>query len=142
MVPILFEETLINLQMSWKMLTFAAYLQRVRICNHNNPCHKTIKTMNYIGLLIAIATFLIIGIFHPIVIKSEYHFGVKCWWVFLIAGLCFIGASLFVEGHIASPLLGVIGCSCLWSILEIFEQRQRVKKGWFPMNPKRKDDYK
>ena len=30
------------------------------------------------------------------------------------------------------------GCSCLWSIKELFEQRERVRKGWFPENPKRK----
>jgi len=29
--------------------------------------------------------------------------------------------------------------SCLWSILELFEQEERVKKGWFPKNPKKKD---
>ncbi len=98
--------------------------------------------MNFIGLIIAIATFLIIGIFHPLVIKSEYHFGVRCWWVFLLCGLAFIVASLFVGNQIASTICGVIGCSCLWSILEVFEQRKRVKRGWFPMNPKRKDDYK
>ncbi|MCR5312337.1 MAG: DUF4491 family protein [Bacteroidaceae bacterium] len=97
--------------------------------------------MNYIGIIIAITTFLVIGIFHPIVIKSEYHFGTKCWWWFLISGIGFIACSLFVENEILSPVLGVVGCSCLWSILEVFEQRQRVKKGWFPMNPKRKDDY-
>ena len=27
--------------------------------------------MNYIGLITAVATFLIIGLFHPIVIKGE-----------------------------------------------------------------------
>jgi len=97
--------------------------------------------MNFIGLIIAVVTFLVIGIFHPIVIKSEYHFGVKCWWVFLISGILFIAASLLVENQIFSTILGVIGCSCLWSILEIFEQRQRVLKGWFPKNPKRKEDY-
>ena len=32
--------------------------------------------MNFIGLIVAIATFVIIGIFHPIVIKTEYYFGV------------------------------------------------------------------
>ncbi|MBQ5358077.1 MAG: DUF4491 family protein [Alistipes sp.] len=26
----------------------------------------------------------------------------------------------------------VIGCSCLWSIRELFEQRECVRKGWFP----------
>ena len=27
------------------------------------------------------------------------------------------------------------------SIKEIFDQRKRVLKGWFPMNPKRKHEY-
>lgn len=97
--------------------------------------------MNFIGLIIAFATFLTIGIFHPIVIKSEYYFGTRCWWVFLLSGIAFVALSLFVENQILSTLLGVVGCSCLWSILEIFEQKERVQKGWFPMNPKRQKDY-
>ena len=55
---------------------------------------------NLTGIVIGIATFLIIGIFHPMVTKGEYYFGVKIWW--------------------------------------LFEQRERVAKGWFPKNPKRK----
>lgn len=98
--------------------------------------------MNYYGLVTAAVTFLIIGIFHPIVIKSEYYFGTRCWWAFLVAGLLLIGASLLLSSLMVSIVLGVTGCSCLWSILEVFEQKQRVKKGWFPMNPKRKDEYK
>ena len=76
-----------------------------------------------------------------IVIKSEYYFGTKCWWVFALAGAAFIAASLLAENGILSPVLGVIGCSCFWSILEIFEQKKRVEKGWFPMNPKRRKEY-
>ena len=95
--------------------------------------------MNFTGLIIAVTTFLVIGLFHPIVIKSEYYFGTKCWWVFALTGVAFITASLLVENGILSPILGVIGCSCFWSILEIFEQRERVRKSWFPKNPKRKD---
>ena len=95
--------------------------------------------MNFTGLIIAVTTFLVIGLFHPIVIKSEYYFGTKCWWVFALTGVAFITASLLVENGILSPILGVIGCSCFWSILEIFEQRERVRKGWFPKNPMRKD---
>ena len=98
--------------------------------------------MNYSGLVIAVITFLVIGVFHPIVIKGEYYFGTRCWWVFLLAGIAFIVASLMVSDDMLSPILGVVGCSCLWSILEIFEQKERVKKGWFPKNPKRKDEYK
>ena len=97
--------------------------------------------MNFTGLIIAVTTFLVIGLFHPIVIKSEYHFGTRCWWVFALAGIAFIAVSLAVRNYILSPVLGVVGCSCLWSILELFQQRERVRKGWFPMNPKRKGDY-
>lgn len=97
--------------------------------------------MNFIGLIIAIATFFIIGLFHPIVIKCEYYFGTHCWWVFLLLGVLFIMASLFIGNEILSTIAGVVGCSCLWSILEIFEQRQRVLRGWFPRNPKREKDY-
>jgi len=103
--------------------------------------HQTKKYMNYTGLIIAIITFLIIGAFHPIVIKCEYYFGTKCWWVFALLGVVFVTASLLVSNVILSPALGVLGCTCLWSILEIFEQKQRVEKGWFPMNPKRKNYY-
>ena len=97
--------------------------------------------MNFSGLIIAVTTFLVIGVFHPIVIKTEYHFGVRCWWVFLVAGIAFIVASLFAANDVLSPVLGVVGCSCLWSILELFQQKKRVERGWFPMNPKRKDEY-
>ena len=97
--------------------------------------------MNFSGLIIAVTTFLVIGVFHPIVIKSEFHFGTRCWWLFLVAGIAFIAASLFTENDILSPILGVVGCSCLWSILEVFEQKKRVERGWFPMNPKRKKEY-
>lgn len=96
--------------------------------------------MNFLGLIIAVATFFIIGLFHPIVIKSEYYFGVKCWWLFLVLGIAFIVTSLFIEQQVISTVLGVLGCSCLWSIWELFEQRERVRKGWFPKNPNRKDE--
>lgn len=94
--------------------------------------------MNFTGLIIGVATFLCIGLFHPLVIKAEYHFGVGCWWAFLVLGLVCIAGSLLVASTIASTLLGVAAFSSLWSILELFKQRKRVEKGWFPANPKRK----
>ena len=94
--------------------------------------------MNFTGLIIGIATFLCIGLFHPLVIKAEYHLGVGCWWVFLVLGLVCIAGSLLVASTILSTLLGVTAFSSLWSILELFKQRKRVEKGWFPKNPKRK----
>lgn len=95
----------------------------------------------YEGLLIGFCTFLTIGIFHPIVVKTEYYFGTRPWWFFLLCGIAGIVAALFLDSTFASALSAIVGFSCLWSILELFEQRQRVIKGWFPMNPRRKHLY-
>lgn len=78
---------------------------------------------------------MIIGLFHPVVIKTEYHFGVRVWWVFLVLGLASVGASLMVKDTLLSTLLGVFAFSSFWSIKELFEQRERVRKGWFPKKP-------
>ena len=51
--------------------------------------------MNFEGIIVGLATFLTIGVFHPIVIKAEYHFGTGCWWCFFIAGVGFAVLSLF-----------------------------------------------
>ena len=98
--------------------------------------------MNITGIIIGLATFLTIGLFHPIVIKAEYYSGRRCWWAFLLTGLACLGLSLVVHSEHASILLGVVGFSALWGILEVFQQHKRVQRGWFPMNPKRKDEYK
>ena len=93
--------------------------------------------LNFEGILIGIASLLIIGLFHPIVIKCEYYFSQRVWPVFLVTGLLLLAAALFVQG-LFSILLALIGDACLWSIREIKEQAQRVAKGWFPKNPNRK----
>lgn len=94
--------------------------------------------LNYTGLIIGVCTFLVIGVFHPIVIKAEYYCGTRCWWAFLLAGLVMVGAALVVNDVLWSSLLSVTAFSCFWSILEVFEQQERVRKGWFPRNPKRR----
>ena len=89
------------------------------------------------GLVFGICTFLIIGIFHPVVIKAEYYWGTRCWWFFLFLGLAGTTAAIWVDSLFLSSLLGVFAFSCFWSIHEVFEQEERVRKGWFPKNPKR-----
>ena len=93
---------------------------------------------NFLGIIIGVATFLIIGLFHPLVIKAEYYMGVKSWWLFLLLGILSAIASLLVVNLIISILLGVVAFSSFWSIGEVFQQKKRVEKGWFPANPKRK----
>ena len=94
--------------------------------------------MNLTGIVIGLISFLSIGVFHPIVIKAEYHFSKSCWPVFLVAGVILMIISAMVENVILSSAFAVISMSSWWSILELFEQEKRVQKGWFPANPKRK----
>lgn len=93
--------------------------------------------MSFAGIILGASAFIIIGLFHPIVIKAEYHLGKRCWWMFALVGLGFCVATLLAENTVVSSILGVTGFSCFWSILELFQQEKRVKKGWFPSNPKK-----
>lgn len=98
-----------------------------------------LQSCHIFGFVTGLCTFLIIGLFHPVVIKCEYYFGVKCWWWFLILGLFFCILAGLTSDLFLSTIYGVTGFCCFWTILEIFEQRERVRKGWFPANPKRKN---
>lgn len=91
------------------------------------------------GLVIGLATFLVIGLFHPLVIKAEYYFGTRCWWVFGLLGVGGAALSLCTDNIIVSALAGVFAFTSFWTIGELFQQAERVRKGWFPENPKRKN---
>ena len=53
--------------------------------------------MNLSGILLGLVSFLCIGLFHPLVIKGEYYFGTKCWWVFACVGIAMLIGSLFTS---------------------------------------------
>lgn len=89
-----------------------------------------------LGLVIGAGTFIVIGLFHPLVVKCHYYFGTRCWWWFLLLGIAALGASVWVGDVLGSSLLGVFSFSSFWTIGEIFEQQKRVDRGWFPANPK------
>ncbi|MDR2937401.1 MAG: DUF4491 family protein [Prevotellaceae bacterium] len=92
---------------------------------------------NFTGLAIGLATFLTIGLFHPLVIKAEYHFGTRSWIAFFLLGVLGAVVSFFCESTFFSAVAGVFAFSSLWSIREVFQQAERVRKGWFPANPRR-----
>lgn len=94
--------------------------------------------MNWQSILIGLSAFVIIGLFHPVVIKAEYWFSKRIWPVFCAAGLVCIVGALFVRQYAVSAVLSILGFTCLWSIKELFEQEKRVARGLFPKNPNRK----
>ncbi|MBP3386150.1 MAG: DUF4491 family protein [Candidatus Methanomethylophilaceae archaeon] len=48
-------------------------------------------------------------------------------------------ASLLSNDLVISIVLGVLAFSLFWSVKELFEQEERVRKGWYPSNPRKKD---
>lgn len=96
-----------------------------------------LEANHLLGLLIGICTFLIIGLFHPLVIQAEYRYGTRSWWFFLVVGALFLLLSLWFDSVLWSALSGVTAFSSFWSIKEVFQQEERVRKGWFPKNPRR-----
>ncbi|WP_110462859.1 DUF4491 family protein [Ruminiclostridium sufflavum] len=89
------------------------------------------------GILIGFCSFMLIGLFHPIVIKAEYYFSKRIYPLFIIVGIVCLVISFLIKNNFVSSLLGVTGFSSFWSVKELFEQEKRVQKGWFPKNPDR-----
>ncbi|GMO37569.1 MAG: DUF4491 family protein [Candidatus Azobacteroides pseudotrichonymphae] len=94
--------------------------------------------LNFNGLIIGLFTFIIIGLLHSLIIKVEYYWGIKPWRVFLAISIISAIASIVTPNFFISALCGILAFTSFWSIFEIFQQVKRVKRGWFPENPKRK----
>lgn len=85
--------------------------------------------MNFQGILVGLGMFLIIGLFHSLAVKGEHYIGLKIWIMFLIVGILFGAASLFISNTYVSILFGILSFACFWSILKVFEQRKGIRKG-------------
>ncbi|MCQ2083378.1 MAG: DUF4491 family protein [Bacteroidaceae bacterium] len=97
--------------------------------------------MHFQGIIVGAATFLIIGLCHPLVIKGEYYLGRKLNVLLAIGGIASAVSSVFIDNQVIATIMGALAFSLFWGIKEVYEQELRVKKGLFPMNPKRKDHY-
>lgn len=88
--------------------------------------------MNTFGLLLGIATLLIIGMGFIWVIRGERYLGLLWWPYFMGLGILSITASLTISSDWGSALLGVIGASLIWGATEFKEQAIRAELGWYP----------
>ncbi|MCM1505120.1 MAG: DUF4491 family protein [Muribaculum sp.] len=55
-----------------------------------------------------------------------------------LTNYCTLTLSILNDNFFWQTLLAVIAFSCFWSILEVFEQKKRVERGWFPRKNDRK----
>ena len=85
--------------------------------------------LNFFDLVLGFFMIIITYLGHIFIIKGEYYVGTKLWPLFLILGLLSIIGSLLVKNALLSGILGIIGFVFLWSIYELFLQKERVRKG-------------
>lgn len=95
--------------------------------------------MNLTGLWLGLFMLFVIGFGFFWVIKVEYYLGAHVWKAVLAGGLLVCLVSLWMPSFTVSALLGIFGGSLVWGATELPAQAERVKKGQFPANPKRKE---
>ena len=86
--------------------------------------------MQYAGVILGFITFIMIGFLHVAVVKIERLWGAQLWPGFVVLGLIFGIASLFVDDVLISALLGVNGFLFAWSGPELKKQKERVERGY------------
>jgi hypothetical protein len=94
-------------------------------------------TLNGIGLVAAVATFLSVWLGHVSVRKIEYH-APQLWVPMLLAALVGVAlelGALISDNLYVSAALGIVGITVLFDAFEFRRQFKRVKKGHAPANP-------
>ena len=94
-------------------------------------------TLNWIGVVTALATFLGIWIGHVTVRKVEYHAPDLRAPILtaVIIGLALEVAALASDSLYISGACGILGMTALFAAMEFRRQFKRVKKGHAPANP-------
>ena len=83
--------------------------------------------MNVYGLMLGSTMLLAIGFYHLLVMKGEYYWGTRWWPVLLFVGSLLIVISLLVNNKFLSGSLGIFGFALLWSIYELFKQKEHYR---------------
>ena len=90
--------------------------------------------MNIFGLLVGIATLLIIGIGFPLVIQTERRLGYLWWPYMLCIGIVMIASSMLIQTDWLCVLTAILGATFAWGSTELKEQAVRAELGWYSFN--------
>lgn len=96
-------------------------------------------SLNLTGLYLGLYMLFVITIGFVWVIKLEYYLGARVWKMVLILGVIICVVSAFMPNFMTSALVGIFGGSVVWGATELPGQEERVQRGLFPANPKRKE---
>lgn len=93
--------------------------------------------MNLFGLLIGIATLVIIGLGFPLVIQTERWLG-YLWWPYMLGfGILLIASSIFIQADWLCAVTAIFGATFVWGSTELKEQAVRSELGWYPSHGKK-----
>ncbi|MDP2208623.1 MAG: DUF4491 family protein [Bacteroidota bacterium] len=84
--------------------------------------------MNFNGIIVAVATGILIWFGHIWVVKLFKWSGTKLWFVPLIAGFIFMTASLNLENDTLSAVFAIGAVTFFWGIKELFEYKQKYNQ--------------
>lgn len=96
------------------------------------------NALNLTGLWLGLFMLFAIGFGFLWVIKLEYYLGAQIWILVLAIGIVICLLSLLMPTFTGSALLGIFGGSVVWGATELPGQAERVRRGLFPANPRRK----
>jgi hypothetical protein len=97
-----------------------------------------VQELNFWGLAFAGMTFVAIGLGFLWVVKLEYHVGAHVAKGVGALGIASAVASAFLPGFFASAVVGMIAGTIFWGATELSDQEERVRKGMFRANPRRR----
>jgi hypothetical protein len=85
-------------------------------------------SLQWAGPVLALTTFVTIGIGHVLVRYLQAHFGTRPAIPFFISGGIVLIVSLFTPNHLISAILGLIGITLVWDGIEIYRQEKRMRR--------------
>ncbi len=85
-------------------------------------------TIEWAGPILALTTFVTIGIGHVLVRYLHARFGVRPAIPFFILGGSVLFSSLYCMSNLISAILGLIGITLVWDGVEIFRQEKRKQR--------------
>ena len=85
-------------------------------------------TLQWSGLVLAITTFVAIGVGHVLVRRLHPKFGTRLGIPFMLAGGAVMFLSLFTANELMSGILGIVSITTFWDGIEFFRQEKRVSR--------------
>jgi hypothetical protein len=84
--------------------------------------------MNFNGIIIALATGLLIWFGHVWVVKLHSVSGTKLWFVPLILGIVCVVVSIVAPDNLTSAITAIAAVTFFWGIKELFEYKEKLTK--------------